>query len=41
MSVSQPTRNRPGDGGGDAGVGVQRQVGSMLFGRTYRDDQRG
>ena len=39
--VSKPLSNRACDGGGNAGVGVQRQVRSMLLGGTYRDDQRG
>ena len=37
----QPFSNPMRDGFGDPGVGVQWQVGSMLFGGTYRDNQRG
>ena len=41
IAVGEPVSNRASDGGGDPGIGVQRQVGSMLFDRTYRDNQRG
>ena len=41
IGLCQPFSNPPSDGSGDPGVGVERQVRSMLFGGTYRDNQRG
>ncbi len=38
---AEPVGNSAGDRGGDAGVGVQRQVRSVLLGRPDRHDQRG
>jgi hypothetical protein len=35
----QAVCGRVGDGGGDAGVGVERQVGAVLFARTDRHEQ--
>ena len=35
--LGQALSNHVGDGSGDPGVGVQRQVRSMLLGGTYRD----
>ncbi len=40
IGFRQPFSNATGDGRGDPGVSVQRQVRSMLFGGTYRDNQR-
>jgi hypothetical protein len=41
IGLGQPFSNPTSDSGGDPGVGIQRQMSAMLFGGTYRDNQRG
>ena len=41
IGFRQPVSDPRATALGDPGVGVQRQVRSMLFGGTYRDNQRG